>query len=411
MYFKSLHKRIVLLFLAILLAYPVFSQENYLSGFVLLSSEDTVHGYIDYRNWRINPDEISFKKDLSDNKIIYTPLSCKGFGVMDEIYESGIINTEISPTKTSQLDDKSELRIRIDTTFLQAIILGKKSLYYYVNDLGNEQFYIKKDTVYELLIYKKYLKNGNQGRSIIENKKFIGQLLIYFNDCQTIQSEIKKLEYRRKSIQNLFLSYYESTKSKIEFEKKVEKVAAELAVLAGCSFVPERNKDNSGVTYPSWTYHNEMSLNMAFGLSLNLILPRTQKKWSIYNELVYSAYYADFHQVDYKNEDEYTIWDYHGKIKMLQLSTNLRFQYPFKKATVYSYFGAWGGYFVERNGYSKQETIFHSLDTIEEEYDSGSYSSTGVGLNFGLGVYYKRFSFAAGLDSFFRYKFLVGYKL
>jgi len=403
---KNLLKRIVLLSIVTLVAYPTFSQENYLSGYVILSGGDTIHGYIDYRNWRINPDKISFKKELSDNNIIYTPLSCKGFSVQDEKYESGIISTELSPTNTSELNDNSELIIKTDTTFLQTIIQGKKSLYYFLNNSGKEQFYIKKDTAFELLVYKKYLKSRNQGKIIIENKKYIGQLLIYLNDCPSIQSEINNLEYRRKSMQKLFHTYYECTKLTLDFEKKIEKVSTEFGVLAGFSFIPENNNSNA-----SDKYHSEMSLNMTFGVSLNIILPRTQKRWSFYNELVFAPYNSDIHQVSYKEENVYTITDYKGKIMMLKMNNNIRYQYPFGKASAYAYFGVSNGIGTQRNDYQRTESVFHSIITIGEVYDYGNISIIEVGLNLGLGVYYKRFSFAAGLDSFYRYNFLLGYKL
>lgn len=403
---KNYSKKIVLLFLGFLLAYPTFSQENYVSGYILQSGGDTIYGYIDYRNWNRNPDKVSFKKDENGSNTIYTPLNCMGFGVQDEKYESGIIKTELSPTRTSQVDENPALIITTDTTFLQVLIQGEKSLYYFINDMENEQFYIKKDTAYELLIYKRYIKSEFKGRSIVENKNYIGQLLIYLNDSPTVKTETKNLEYRRKSLQNFFLTYYESKNLKPEFEKKIEKVGTEFGVLAGFSFIPEHNSSSSVETY-----HSEMSLNMSFGLSLNIILPRTLKKWSFYNELVYVAYFHDAHQVSYEDENIYVITDHEDKRTLLKMNNNLRFQYPFGNATAYAYFGVSNGIGIQRIDYDRHESHYYSIVTVEEAHDLGNTTAIEVGLNLGIGFSYNRFSFAAGLDSFYRYNFLLGYKL
>jgi hypothetical protein len=150
---------------------------------------------------------------------------------------------------------------------------------------------------------------------------------------------------------------------------------------------------------------------MSFGLSLNIILPRTLKKWSFYNELVYVAYFHDAHQVSYEDENIYVITDHEDKRTLLKMNNNLRFQYPFGNATAYAYFGVSNGIGIQRIDYDRHESHYYSIVTVEEAHDLGKATAIEVGLNLGIGVCYNRFSFAAGLDSFYRYNFLLGYKL
>ena len=91
---KDLIDKIALSIICIFLVQPAFCQENYLTGYVVLTGGDTLHGFIDYRGWDRSPDLIFFKLNLSDDKTEYTPIDIRGFSVNDEIYESAVIKTE-----------------------------------------------------------------------------------------------------------------------------------------------------------------------------------------------------------------------------------------------------------------------------------------------------------------------------
>ena len=55
----------VFLLTALLLAGSCYSQSStYQKGFVVTNNGDTINGWIDYRQWDKNPDEIKFKKDI-----------------------------------------------------------------------------------------------------------------------------------------------------------------------------------------------------------------------------------------------------------------------------------------------------------------------------------------------------------
>ncbi len=54
-------KKILFLLFCILVYSNVFSQKNYLPGYIINNEKDTIKGYINYRNWNINPKKISFR--------------------------------------------------------------------------------------------------------------------------------------------------------------------------------------------------------------------------------------------------------------------------------------------------------------------------------------------------------------
>ena len=211
MNFKYILLRITGVILIAFIFQTAYGQTNFKQGYIIKQSGDTLHGFIDYKNWVINPVKISFKENLNGENINYTPMDIRYFSVLDEIYESAIIETEISPTNIQNLEFGAELNLKMDTAFIQAMILGKKSLYFYVNNHGNNQFYIKTDSAFEFLAYKKYIRKVDfehasvqtKETKIFENQLFLGQLILYLNDCPDIKPMIENTKYTKKEFGNL----------------------------------------------------------------------------------------------------------------------------------------------------------------------------------------------------------------
>ena len=90
--------RLVALSLCLLVSCSVaFSQALYLPAIVVNQQGDTLKGQIDYRNWRVNPKTINFKKDVADGPgQVFTPLSIRYFEVLGkDAYRSAVVVKEI----------------------------------------------------------------------------------------------------------------------------------------------------------------------------------------------------------------------------------------------------------------------------------------------------------------------------
>ena len=120
-----------------------YSQDNYLPGHIITLDGEKLAGYINYLNWGKNPQKISFRKQAEGKKIRYAPTDIKEFGVEDEVYVSAIVDTEVSPVKVGYLEYNPNLNIKRDTVFLQKMIGGEKSLYYFKSSKDKENFYIQ----------------------------------------------------------------------------------------------------------------------------------------------------------------------------------------------------------------------------------------------------------------------------
>ncbi len=426
MQIKTIIKRIGVLIFIISISQISFSQKNYLPGYIIQLNGDTVHGGIDYRNWGRNPDKISFKEKSGDSIFHYNPIDIKGFGVLDEFYASAIVETEVSPQDIGNINDEAfnnaDLKISIDTTFLQTIIRGKKSLYFYVNKAGKKQFYIKQDSAYKLLIYKKYLLKTNTCQGIAENKKYINQLSAYLQDCPSIQSKLENTAYTQKGMEDLFLYYYGCSQSKLEFQKKTEKTLLEFGVLAGLSLT---SLEIGSIDYLV-NADFQPSAKFSAGAFFELVLPRNQRKWSLNNELVFSSYKMAGRYEDFGNQHSYSTPNvYHTTIGLsyLKLNNMLRYNYPIKNCFVYLNTGISNGFAIKETNYLKKEYNWYSDGQVEEGKALDEIRKYEQGYILGIGTKYKRFSFEIrrekgnGLSKSSRlksnttgYYFLLGYK-
>lgn len=414
-------KKATLTILLILFFQASFCQKNYLPGYIIPLKGDTIHGFVDYRNWEKNPDKIAFKEKSGDQPSAYTPLDIKEFGVLDEIYKGAVVETENSPFEIKDLRYDRELDIKTDTIFLQTLVKGEKSLYYYRNKAGKDQFYIKQDSSFNLLVYKKYLKDQDGRTTVLENKRFIGQLTIYFKDCSTIQSKLNDAEYQRNSLENLFLSYYKCTSSAIDFQKKTEKTKTEFGVLAGMSLTSLKFKSVDYIYLVNAGY--PLSANFAAGLFFNVILPRNQGKWSVNNELIFTSYKVSGRYEVYENENKYTITSTTLGYSYLKLNTMIRFTYPVKKFFLFVNAGMSNGYAVIEKNYAKVESKLFTQVRVEEGKALNYTRRYELGFLLGVGVLVKKFSFDVryergnGMSDFVylsspvnRIYFLLGYR-
>jgi len=411
---KNNIEKILLLIILMFICRSAYCQENYLSGYVISLNGDTLNGFIDYRNLEKTPNKISFKANLNNNKSEYTPLDIKGFSVVDEIYESAIIKTEL----TNGLETNAALNIGMDTTFLQTMIAGTKSLYYYKNDFGNELFYIKTDKTYELLVYKKYLSNQEGTNTIVQNKKYIGQLFLYLRECSDIESKLKETKYTKQSLEELFQHYYRCTQSSIKFQKKTEKISSQFGLLAGISV---SNFKFGNRYFPNTKI--DVSLNFAGGLFLDLVLPRNKRKWSIYNELKYISFNENGQYTVSESAEVFEITHMKNTYSYLTLINALRYKYLFQKFFIYFNIGFVNAFETSESTDRIIESTYHTIKNVEEIKTSEIQNFYQQGNIFGLGSEYKKYSFEVrceNLNGFLslpilfscpnRFYFLMGYR-
>jgi len=387
---KNLFKRIVLIVLGILSFQLIFSQENYISGYVIKNNSDTVHGLIDYRNWSYNPNTINFKKNMKDDPVSFSPNDIKEFKVGKEIYVSGTIKSEISSSQTNQLSYEFSIKTKDHKTFVKTLIRGNKSLYYFKNIDEKENFYIKQDTSFELLIYKKFLTTKNSKDLITENKRFIGQLAIYLADCKTIQTQLKNTTYSEKSLMRLFEYYYKCSPDDMNFKKEIEKIKIKFGVFTGISRTTLIFKGDAISDYLAAGY--EPSINLCYGLSVDLNMPKDARKWSIKNEIIYSSFLVKGNYLDYQNENQYSTTKTEIGYTFLKMNNLVRYKYPVGPFLLFFNAGLANGFVINETNYKIKETKFYTTNHLDEGEAIPFTRNHELSYILGTGLYFKRFS-------------------
>lgn len=387
---KSFLKAITIIVLTIICS-TGYAQENYLKGYIINLKGDSVHGFIDYSNFGMNPDNVIFKTGTDAQAKAYQPLDILEFGVNNEIYEGGIIEVECSSRDMSNLNDRAGLYIEIDTSFIKAIVKGKKGLYVYEKGLF-PNFYIKGDTSFQLLVYKKYLKEGKDITAVVENKKYQGQLINYLSDCPRINSITKGIKYNKNSLERVFRSYYQCIHSNdYLLPVPIKNININLGVTAGISMT----------SFNFSVYNFEKSANTKFvnypiGLSLDISRPIGLRKWAFYNEFLYTSPYEMRSDV-YIDEGEWvsktsTILSMHS----FKLVDMMRYQYRLNKFTYFASAGLSTEFYKGTRTVSSHSTV---LGTKVDKSTSEKRNYRAQRIATGLGVKFHKLSFEVRYES------------
>jgi len=374
-----------------------YSQENFMPGYVIKPDGDTLKGSIDYRNWLSNPDKIFFKGESSETRYAYTPMEIKGFRVADELYQSATVEVEVTSDQVNELTPYADLNIEVVTTFLQTIVKGEKGLYSYKDFQGKEQFYYQLDSTFELLIHKRYIKDTGKKNLIIENKTYIGQLTVYFQDCRAMVPDINRTRYTKRSLEKLFLSYYDWMGLLPEFHKESEKIHAELVILAGMTQTDlninvVKNYSNLG-QYDYLLYGGlKRSTNFSAGASIDLVFPRLGGKWGINNEFLYTAFQMNGSFEKYENENNYKKYYTTLNFTYLKMHNMLQYKYPIGNFNVYANAGISIGKAICVTNALTVVSKFYDTERVKELDAFNDLRTFELGYVLGLGVEFHHFS-------------------
>lgn len=351
-----------------------YSQTNFETGYVIDLNNDTIKGSMDYFNWNYTPKRITFKT-LSDSKVtIYNPNNIQGFSVSGERYVSGIVTIDESPYRDNDLAQTEKPQYRTDTVFLQILIEGGKSLFSLKDENLKMHFFIGQDKTYEMLVFNKYLETVNGVTYSKTNEKFKGQLILYFQDCPSIQKNVSYVLYNKTDLINLFKEYYKETKNEIVYKYESEKLKfkSEFGFLGGLSLTKVKFFGNDDFYNPPIHTDYPQSINFTFGGFLNIILPRVKNKmsmkskWSINNELVYTSYKVSRQWLDYYNSNIYTNTYSSLGSSYIKLNNMLKFKYPVKKMFLYVNGGISNGIAFSETNHLKLVSQIYSNNTVSE---------------------------------------------
>ncbi len=193
--------KITLLAFSTSIVLSLHAQNNWQKGYVVTNANDTLRGFIDQRDWTVNPTIISFRKTrdkkaekFSTGKVNYFEMEG---GVFYQRYIVTISMDEVGVNASEKYKNKSE----VDTVFLQILQKGKRvTLLSYKDEIKN-RFYIKNGNQNPVeLIYQSYKDNGE----IYTKEQYKTQLKFIAETSGTFSTKldwlIKKSTYGNSSL-------------------------------------------------------------------------------------------------------------------------------------------------------------------------------------------------------------------
>lgn len=377
----------------------VFSsaQSDYKTGYIVMN-QDTISGFIEFRNWKFNPGSIRFKKMKFIEYITYSSDDIEEFAVNRKKYVSRSIN-------------ESNGGIVGGSVFLEVIYQGTKSLYSYRVESGEDRFYIVKDNKVEWL--------RNPKRSGMNNKAYIKQLSEYLGNCSTMSTKIANSEYTLKSIASLFDEYYKCTNENLLFKNIIEEGRFTFGVVSGVSIT--KLKVHSAVSEFLDKTNYKPSFDYTGGLYVDYIFLRSKGQWSSYNELLYGSYKAKGVLEIIESEEKYKIIKSELGNRLLKLNNMIRYTRPIGKVNLLLSTGISNEFALSEWNHADKKEVYYTL-VRESSFKAIEHTKDYFfSFLFGAGVQYNHFSFEGriavgnGLSEYFnstktRYTFLASYR-
>ncbi|MBT33203.1 MAG: hypothetical protein CMO01_26375 [Thalassobius sp.] len=400
-------KHTITILLLIFTPFYIFAQQNFQPGYVIQNSGDTLRGEIDNKNWRRNPETITFK--TIDNNIKSLGVNdIQEFQVEGNIYKSATVKIETSPVLLKNLEENDDLEFEEKTVFLEAIYVGDKSLYKYRGELEKDHFFIGVNGKYETLIYKKFFRVISGHKHSVYNKEYLKQLREYLGDCSNIDKILKAHEeITSYNMKQIFKKYYKCIDTSDTYESDKKSIELSFGLVAGYTSSKVNLKGDAIAQYKE-IVEADIPANGAptFGISLNLLLEGNRKRWSINNELLYSSYSVEtYYKEEFSNTHYY---EYFVNLGGSYITMNNMVRYDFVKgndASIFLELGISNGVALNvENNKTTVKTFSGEVESSESDaltstrkYEQGIL--TGIGFKLGKVAFDLRYNKTSGISN------------
>lgn len=215
------------------------AQKNYVPAIIINQQNDSIRGFVDYRNWRITPEQISFKQTLSAEEQHLKAVDVAGFLIVpeNELYISRQLQLDITAQTLDNLLETNERVYKNDTVFLLSIVRGTYNLYSFTDK--NDQLHFVYDSTgqpaRELRLTKSRASDGSDAIATINH--YQQQLEYILRACPDVAKRARRTDYAENALRNLFVAYHQchNPSEKIAVKAK-EKAGVKWGLMAGAGF-------------------------------------------------------------------------------------------------------------------------------------------------------------------------------
>jgi hypothetical protein len=366
----------------------LYAQKTILKGYIIKLNNDTVKGYIDYKNWNKNPVSINYYPALNDKPQTLDVKSINGFGITDdkynESYISKTVKLETSPQQLGKLGFDKEPAFEDKILFLRVLNQGDLTLFKYVDDRSH--FFIDNGSKTEELIYKRYYVNESKNQ-IAYNSNYKEQLKnLFINNKNISDDEIEKVSFYEGDIIKIVQKHNQSKPNSYKpVAYKNEKLVAKFGLILGGSYstLSFRDVDFKGST------------GIIPGVSLLLIIPRSSEKLGINFDLAYRSFKFDGTYQNKQSDFQYSNQTYAFDGKYLKLSAMFRYTFANTSLKPFLNLGVSSAYAFKLKENTIFEDTFHSTTTISQHNFFDELRKFDQGVLFGAGLAIKHFRIEA----------------
>ena len=319
---KEVLKKSLILILIFPFWFAGLAQSDFRKAFIIDNNNDTLFGYIDYKNDYQNCNKCVFKTDLEKETTTYLPGDIKYYRFNEDKF---FISTYLNDLEKN--------------VFLEFLIDGIVDIYYY-KDFNKEYYYVKKEnselfrlnadkkTVTTDEVYVRTISGWTKTTTDFNMSSYehIGILRYLFSDDKETLEKVDNVGLNHKSLINIANKYHQNVckdQECVVFEKQMPPFSFNFDILCYADFSTISISNSND--YDGFNYEN--NLNYALGLGVSIRPSRFYERLSIYLQVLYSQkeYSADYTEPGLAGRFNY----YTSDIKFDYLSNKLGLKYTF----------------------------------------------------------------------------------
>lgn len=374
----------ILLYLLVLSSIVARAQKNYVPAIVISQQNDSLRGYVDYRNWRITPEQISFKQDLQAGEQRFKAADIAGFLILpeNELYLSRQVELDVTVQTIDNLLSTNERVIKNDTVFLFSIVKGACNLYVFT-DKSDQPHYVYDSAGLapkELKLIKSRAPDGSS--AIVTSNLYQQQLAFLFGDCPVLAKKAASIRYSENALRKLFTDYHQcrNPSERIAVKAK-EKMGIRWGLLAGAGF---NSISFSGSHYLAVPGYKNSATPLA-GLFLDIPVSRNRHQYWFSAEVFYKTEGASG---SFNNSNILESWQEQVNLKFSYTQLNVLFRYLYPKGTVRPFANVgWGNAIMISESKNERYRSDRKDDAKEAIDGPRKHETTFLG---GIGVQYQR---------------------
>ncbi len=392
-------KRLPMLGAFLLLSFSSFAQKKHLNkGAIFTNANDTIQGQMVYKNWDKAPESIEF------NDKTYHLSELAGFQVYRndgalEVYKKITVELDSSKQDLENLSYSPKPTYRTTITFARLLLDGYISLYSLKTAEGRLRYIVQKqgDEIREL-INRQYYKNTDKGKKLALSELFIGQMTALTADCKNNWSQkLRNLNYKEKALVAILQQYHDCIGQSMKYTYIREKPILNIHPVIGLN--SSKLRFNGDAPFNLQDRNLPSKINYSFGLGLDAFIPRTNKRLSIYTELLYQSLKTSTDFENVQSDSVYQKYNIDFDLSYLRVNAMARYHFLHKsKADFFLQVGTSSAFALKKKQNLNTEVrFFSSLENLTRPL-LASFRPHEQTILAGLGCNYKNIGIEARVE-------------